>query len=249
MIREKVITAKFQPNYNYATAYGLWQYDYGQILRIEGLQLPTAVEIHFSLQKKGGEAVRRIGTTQDGVTDVVIPDSMLENGDTAENYEIYVFVYLADETSGQTVHKITLPVIARPKPEAFSKPEDAELFRAAIAAVNASADRAEDAGVMAQSWAVGGTGTRAGEDADNAKYYAGKAEDALREISGEVKDAKKQIDRYIVGKEAELKGDTGNVYFAAFKVVNGRLIMYSDPTVDKVRFMRVGSRLKYQLAF
>ena len=31
----------------------LWQYDYGQILRIEGLDLPKAVEIHFSLQETG----------------------------------------------------------------------------------------------------------------------------------------------------------------------------------------------------
>ena len=27
--------------------YGLWQYDYGQILRIQDLGLPTAVEIHY----------------------------------------------------------------------------------------------------------------------------------------------------------------------------------------------------------
>ena len=51
------------------------------------------------------------------------------------------------------------------------------------------------------------------------------------------------------GKEAELKGDTGDVYFAAFKVVNGRLMMYSDPEIDKVRFVRIGSRLFYRLAF
>ena len=66
----------------YTTAAGLWQYDYGQILRLQGIKLPTAVEIHFSLQEKGGESVTRIGTTKDGVTDVVIPDSMLENDDT-----------------------------------------------------------------------------------------------------------------------------------------------------------------------
>lgn len=41
----------------------------------------------------------------------------------------------------------------------------------------------------------------------------------------------------------------GNVNFAAFKVVNGRLKMYSKPEVDKVLFKRVGSRLKYRLNF
>lgn len=38
----------------------IWQWDYGQILRIQGLNLPTAVEIHFSLDEHGGEAARRI---------------------------------------------------------------------------------------------------------------------------------------------------------------------------------------------
>ena len=61
--------------------YGLWQYDYGQILRIQDLGLPPAVEIHFSLTEKGGTSVTRVGTTKDGVTDVVIPDSLLESED------------------------------------------------------------------------------------------------------------------------------------------------------------------------
>ena len=35
---------------------GLDQYDYGQVLRIQGLNLPTAVEIHFGLDETGGPA-------------------------------------------------------------------------------------------------------------------------------------------------------------------------------------------------
>ena len=123
----------------YTTAAGLWQYDYGQILRLQGIKLPTAVEIHFSLQEKGGESVTRIGTTKDGVTDVVIPDSMLENDDTTTDYKIYAFIYLTDSESGQTEYKISMSVKSRPRPESFEKPEDAELFRQAIAEVNNSA--------------------------------------------------------------------------------------------------------------
>ena len=124
----------------YTTVAGLWQYDYGQILRLQGIKLPTAVEIHFSLQEKGGESVTRIGTTKDGVTDVVIPDSMLENDATTMDYKIYAFVYLADSESGQTEYKISISVKSRPKPESFEKPEDAELFRQAITEVNNSAE-------------------------------------------------------------------------------------------------------------
>ena len=130
---------------NYKRVTGLWQWDYGQILRIQGLNLPKAVEIHFSLQDSGGQSVTRIGMTKDGVTDVVIPDSLLENEEAVGSYDIYAFIYLMDDTSGQTEYKICMPVKARPKPEAFDKPEDEEIFREAIKAVNDAADRAESA--------------------------------------------------------------------------------------------------------
>ena len=47
---------------------------------------------------------------------------------------------------------------------------------AAAAAAAGSAAGAETASKTAQSWAVGGTGTRPGEDTDNAKYWAEKAQ-------------------------------------------------------------------------
>lgn len=128
----------------YTTVAGLWQYDYGQVLRIQGLTLPTAAEIHFSLSERGGQAVTRVGTTRDNVTDVVIPDSMLENADTTADYKIYAFIYLTDSESGQTEYKISMPVKSRPRPESFERQEDAELFRTAIAEVNKSATSAQE---------------------------------------------------------------------------------------------------------
>lgn len=140
-----MITAVFTDNSDYARATGLWQWDYGQRLRIEGLKLPTAVEIHFALTEQSGDAIPRVGTTKDGVTEVVIPDSMLENQAAGATYEIYAWIYLVDKTSGETIKRISMQVKCRPKPEAFEAPGDAELFRDAIEAVNASADRAEAA--------------------------------------------------------------------------------------------------------
>lgn len=145
-----MITAVFTDNDDYAHAYGLWQWDYGQQLRIEGLHLPTAVEIHFALQETGGEAIPRVGTTKDGVTTVTIPDSMLEGNRatwTADKaYNIYAWVYLSDKLSGETIKRITMQVKSRPKPEAFEAPGDGEIFHEAIEAVNDAAKRAEDAG-------------------------------------------------------------------------------------------------------
>lgn len=119
---------------------GLWQYDYGQILRIEGLDLPPAVEIHFSLQETGGEAKRRIGITKSGVTDVVIPDFILEGNDATRNYDAYAFIYLSDEESGETTHKIKMQIKSRSKPEGSSKEEDTS-FGAIMDAVNKIAEQ------------------------------------------------------------------------------------------------------------
>ena len=243
-----MVTAYFSDRSQIAAVSGLWQWDYGQKLRIEGLDLPMAVEIHFSLQETGGMATTRIGTTSDGITSVTIPDFMLENDGITRNYEIYAFIYVTEPNTGETVKKIAMYVNTRPKPEAFETPEDQELFKEAIAAVNAAAERANEAQRQAEGWAHGRKDLSEREE-DNAKYYAGRAADIAAEIPGAVEAGKKEIDQYVDGKEAELKGDTGDVYFAAFKVVNGRLMMYSDPEIDKVRFVPIGSRLFYRLAF
>ena len=63
---------------------------------------------------------------------------------------------------------------------------DAAASRAAAAASEANAATSEgnaaDSAVLAESYAVGGTDTRTGEDTDNAKYYAEEAEAALHDI-------------------------------------------------------------------
>lgn len=188
-----MIIANFCKTETYKNLYGLWQWDYGQVLRIQGLDLPTAVEIHFSLQEKGGEAVTRVGTTKDGVTDVTIPDSMLENNGSAVDYFIYAFAYITDETSGQTEYKISMQVKARPKPEAFDTPEDAELFREAIKAVNEAADRAESAEKEAEGWAHGREDMPEKAE-DNAKYYAEEASKDAEQTSADRKEVERLVE-------------------------------------------------------
>ena len=123
----------------------LWQYDYGQVLRIQGGNLNKVQEIQFALEETGADAMPRFGVTKDGVTDVVIPDVMLENNDSEVDYPFYVFIYNRDDASGETVEKFALNVLARSKPENFTAPEDTKLFQEAIKTVNESAERAESA--------------------------------------------------------------------------------------------------------
>lgn len=140
-----IVTAAFRPGYKQVHITGSWQYDYGQILRIQGLKLPPAIEVHFSSTEVGGSSVTRIGVTRDGITDVPIPDSLLEGGGATRNYAIYAFLYVADDSSGNTEYKIALEVQARPIPEVPGIQEESELFREAIKVVNEAAERVEQA--------------------------------------------------------------------------------------------------------
>ncbi len=182
-----MITAVFTSGFDHTEVSGLWQWDYGQKLRIQGLNLPPAVEIHFSLSKSGGSSESRVGVTKDGVTDVPIPDSMLENGGTVQNYYIYAFIYLTDKDSGKTVKWIQLHVNSRPKPEAFDSPEEKELFREAIAAVNESADRAKNAEKSSEAWAHGHDDYPE-RDEDNAKFYSDKAGEKAEETASNLQE-------------------------------------------------------------
>ena len=114
---------------------------------ITGGDFPEAVEIQFSLNEKSGSVITRIGTTTDGVTEVKIPDELLKNEGHSQDYSIYAYIYLTDETSGNTEYQIVLHVKSRTKPENPSEeplPEP-NIFHETVAAVNASAERAEKA--------------------------------------------------------------------------------------------------------
>lgn len=173
----------------YASTLGVWQYDYGQVLRITGPELPPAVEVQFSLTEKSGETLSRVGTTVDGVTEVKIPDELLTHSATS-NYRIYAYIYLTDETSGNTKYEITIPVRVRSKPTSPAEdPEtDPDLFRETVVAVNASAERAKMAEQNAKESA-----TEAGKYAASASESAVTAEetkeDALRKVGEKKREA------------------------------------------------------------
>lgn len=145
------------------------------------------------------------------------------------------------------MNTILLPVNRRKAPENFETPEDVDLFHHTLAAAaeyqrqaKESEERAADRSADAEAWAHGRE-DHPDQAQDNAKYYAKQAAKSAAEVPGKTEQAKKDIDKYIRQKESELKGDTGNVFFAAFKVVNGRLKMYSDPTVDNYACRRISS--------
>lgn len=138
-----IVTAVFSQDSKYCRVHDVWQYDRGQILRIQGLALPAAVEIHFSLSDADGESITRVGVTKDNVTDVIIPDSLLENNGIGQNYNIYAYIYLTEPGSGETEYKITISVKSRPKPENAGPTTWEEVLKAINQIASGKADSIE----------------------------------------------------------------------------------------------------------
>lgn len=177
----------------------LYQWNYGQILRITGADLPMAVEVGFSTTEKSGDSDVRVGSTNNGVTTVAIPNKLFEE-ERSTDYSIYAFVYVTDENSGTTVHEIVIPVKARAKPTDPSEDPaiDPSIFKDAINSVNASAERAETAEKSAK------------ESADKAKEYAESAGKSKEDVEkardnaiSAIGTAKQSALRYIESKTVE----------------------------------------------
>lgn len=123
-------TAKFKEGRKEATTEELAQYDYGQTLQIEGLQLPAAVQIHFSTEEVKGEARVEMGATKNNITTVEIPDIYFGEDASSSNkseYSVFAWVYLDDGESGRTAYRIHMPVKRRPKPTTYTPEEDERL--------------------------------------------------------------------------------------------------------------------------
>lgn len=228
---DNIVSVKLDSRY--ASTLGVWQYDYGQVLRITGPELPPAVEVQFSLDEKSGETLSRVGTTVDGVTEVKIPDELLTHSATS-NYRIYVYIYLTDETSGNTKYEITIPVRVRSKPTSPTEdPEtDPDLFRETVVAVNASAERAENAASSATESAASAEETLIeikrvtdgiSEDIENANT----AKSELSDMINSAEEKKKELESSI-GKAGETKTSLDSAISSA-----GEKKLALDATVEQ----------------
>ena len=199
-----------------AMARALYQYDYGQVLRITDLTLPFAYEVHFA-DTKTGNSVTMIGNA-DGVE---IPDACLL---TSGN--VYCWFYLHDtESDGETRYEVLIPILSRAKPtNAAPTPVQQDVIDQAIAALDAavqqtgedviaagaSASAAAGSASDAEAWAVGERDGEPVESTDptyhnNSKYYAGEAASAAQTAS---QDAQTASDAAIAAGNAKTAAET-----------------------------------------
>ena len=90
-----------------AQSAALYQYDYGQRLVFQNIELPQTYEVHFA-NDGDTETITMLGD----VDGVLVPDELLLTGKIIKAY-----IYLhAGEDDGETEYCATIPVAARPEP-------------------------------------------------------------------------------------------------------------------------------------
>lgn len=130
-----IVTAKFC-NSRRTTTRAITQYDYGQILRIEGIELPDAYEVDFSNNQYKGDSKPQIGNS----SGVKIPEEYIKTGQ-----DIYAFIFLhAGASDGETFYWIRIPNELRPaRTNEPPTPEEQSVIDETIAALNAGVEKVE----------------------------------------------------------------------------------------------------------
>lgn len=178
-----IITVRFGRSNKITASPINYKFDEKQILVIDGLELPEYYEVDFC-NLGDDKTITMIGNSEG----VQIPDDYLTTG---LPIKAYIVIFGQTEGAVETRYEITIPVNERPeRTDMQPTPAEQQQIDSIISAINDTLDELE-AGVehvdqighdveantiLAESWAVGGTGTRQGEDEDNAKFYAEAAE-------------------------------------------------------------------------
>lgn len=186
-IIKAVFNGGYETNAQRADGKPFYQYDYGKILEITGLNLPAVVEIHFKHEKLEGPAITRIGSTVDGVTTTYFPRDVLK-----ESGAVVTYIYVSDIEHGSTEYKIFTRITERAAVQEFDAPEDCEMFHETIEVVNEATRRSEEAALLSDASAI-----RSEEAATESEESAVDAEESKEQaavILEDVRELKQQVE-------------------------------------------------------
>lgn len=209
----------------------------GSVVSAELTQQMTAVSGNVNCEiviKKDGErlgtanfvlAVERAGLNDETTTsDSDLPDIIAEA--TAQ-------MEAAQAAAAQAAAAQSSAAISETNAAASASAAAASETNAASSEAGAAASKksAEDYATLAESWAAGGTGTRSGEDADNAEYYS-------RVASTAAADAKSDADR---------AADYAGIVVPTFQLDFTDMHLYQTNTADGIEFeLNENAHLLYQ---
>ena len=141
-----------------------WQYDYGQLLHINGITLPASYKAEFS-NTSLGDTIATVQTTDT----VAIPAQFLESGAA-----VYIWLVVVDADSRTTEYALIVPVAARAKPtDTEPTPEEQTEIEQALSVLNQAVEQ-----TAAAVEAAGGYAEEAEQSAEAASSASENAIDA-----------------------------------------------------------------------
>lgn len=247
-MRNNIISVAVYPNRDVTTATPIYRPDYGQILKITNVDLPTAYQVFFSNSTAyDGTAKAMIGNA-DGVE---IPTEYIATGQT-----VYAWLFLhTGDADGEVVYRVVIPNVVTPEftDEVPTPAQQSEIDQALIALNQAveqtgadvteatrqaglAAESAEAASGSADSAAQSESAAAESETAalrhkQAAETAQRKAEDARDAAQQSAQDAQDSADNAETSADRaeQAAHDAG---YMDFEVVNGRVIYTRTDAVD-----------------
>jgi regulator of protease activity HflC (stomatin/prohibitin superfamily) len=231
MSESNIIIANLARGKTYVTA-SRYMEDYGQVLKIEGIDLPSVYQVDFS-----NSLLRGTSKTVHGNADgVAIPDEYISTG-----RDVYAFLYITGDMWGRTIATIRIPNKTRPKRTSeIPTPTQQSVIDQTIAALNdavestaadaeqtaSDAARAEAARTAAETAEANAeaSATAAAQSEANAAQSESTATAAATSASASAASA------YADAERAEQAANTAG--YLDVEIVDGRLIYTRTDAVD-----------------
>ena len=210
----RITVADFSGGGRTTTTAPVWQYSTGQVLQLEGLELPASFRVDFGNEKTRDYTKPQLATS----ASIGIPDEYFLSGKP-----VYAFVVLSDgEGDSGTEYVAEVPVLQRSKPTNYT-PNDVQqsVIDQLIEALNEGVEDAEQSAEDAEAWAVG---ERDGEPVtsedpayhNSSKYHAEQADDAADQAAQSKEDAAAdalKAEGYAVGTQGGAAVEEGSPYY------------------------------------
>lgn len=141
---KKILTADFSKGNEKAYVRGLYQHDYGAILKVTGIEYAEIIRVDFA--GPNDEKAHPVVALQesDGGFCVKIPK---ENTDKAG--ELSAYIYVTDAEAGFTIKEVILPIIGRVEADPDPSGEKTDPFAEAIEEIKKNAKSASDSAASA----------------------------------------------------------------------------------------------------
>ena len=226
-----IITANLAHGKQFVTA-SRYMEDYGQVLKIEGIDLPSVYQVDFSNSLLRGTSKTMLGNA-DGVA---IPDEYISTG-----RDVYAFLYLTGDMWGRTVATIRIPNKTRPKrTDEIPTPTEQSVIDQTIAALNDAVEStAADAEQTASDAARAEAARTAAETAEDsaeasataaARSEANAAQSESTATAAATSASASAASAYADAERAEQAASTAG--YLDVEIVDGRLIYTRTDAVD-----------------